>query len=101
MQEVLLALRDGTLTKEGVLPALQAAADGGGFSRRDLPGPCSDEELARIIGESARELSCLRLRHPRNTHRLLMGLVMDRVRGRVDGRMVAARLATAVPEVAS
>jgi glutamyl-tRNA(Gln) amidotransferase subunit E len=101
MRELLLALRNGTMMKEGVLPALQAAADGGSLSRSDLPGPCSDEELARIVAESTRELSGLRLRHPRNAHRVLMGLVMDRVRGRVDGSTVAARLASAVPEVAS
>jgi len=101
MRELLLALRDGLLTKEGLLPALHTAAGGGNFSRRELPGPCSDEELTRVIAECSRELRSMSLYDPANAQQVLMGLVMNRVRGRVDGSTVAALIAGAVPEVTS
>ena len=99
MREILHALRDGELTREGVLPCLLAAAGAGGFDRTMLPGPCSDAELSEIIADAARQLASLRLRHPDNARHVLMGLVMDRVRGRIDGKTVADRLPDIIPEI--
>ena len=98
LRQLLLALRDGLLTYEGLLPALQEIAERGSLHLEDLPGPCTTAELADIIAECRRNLAAFKLRDPRNAHTVLMGLVMHHVRGRVAGRTVAAQLGSAVSE---
>jgi Glu-tRNA(Gln) amidotransferase subunit E-like FAD-binding protein len=98
MREILLAHRDGALVKEGILPALMMVAAGREFSRQSLPPICSDGELSSAFERSAAELTSLNLFNPEKESEVLMGLVMDKVRGRIDGNAVAAKLAGAPAE---
>jgi glutamyl-tRNA(Gln) amidotransferase subunit E len=98
MREILLAHRDGALVKGGILPALTMVAMTGKFSRQFLPPICSDGELSSAIERSAAELKSLHLFKAEKEPEVLMGLVMDRVRGRIDGSVVAAKLAGAPAE---
>jgi glutamyl-tRNA(Gln) amidotransferase subunit E len=93
MREILLAYRDRALAKEGILPALMQVAAGQGFSRHSLPGLCSDRELSEAIERSESELSAMELHNPEKESDVLMGLVMNKVRGRIDGKVVAANFA--------
>ena len=92
MREILLAYRDRALAKEGILPVLMQVAAGQGFSRHSLPGLCSDRELSEAIERSETELSALELHNPEKEPDVLMGLVMNKVRGRIDGKVVANNL---------
>ena len=92
MREILLAHRDGALVKGGILPAMMMVATGGRFSRHSLPPICTDGELSDVIEESGAELRTIDLLNPQKESEVLIGLVMDKLRGRIDGDVVAVRL---------
>jgi len=98
MREILLAYRDGALVRGGILPAMMMVGAGGTFSRQSLPPVCSDGELSTAIEQSAAELESLELINPEKESDVLMGLVMDKLRGRIDGSLVAARVTGAPAE---
>jgi glutamyl-tRNA(Gln) amidotransferase subunit E len=90
--DVLLAHKNGSVAREGILPALLRAASGTPFSAVTLPPPCADGEIDQVIQNSTSEVSSMTLRHPEKRTNLLMGTIMERVRGRVEGIRVARRL---------
>ena len=98
MREVLRAVRDGVLAREGIQAVLERSAEEGGFSQEMLPAPCSGQELSAVIEECSGTLSGVLLRHPEKALQVLMGMIMNRVRGRCEGRLVARRAGTRVPE---
>ena len=93
LREVLLALRERALAREGVLPALLAVAEGNGFSREALPPPCTEDELNSVIRQCATEMSSVALHDPGKSQAVLTGLVMAKVRGRIAGSVVVERIA--------
>jgi glutamyl-tRNA(Gln) amidotransferase subunit E len=98
MREILLAIREKSLAREGILPSLLAVAQGSRFVRHDLPAPCSSDELKSIAGRCSADLQAIRLHSPAKARRKLMGLVMGHVRGRIPGRLVAQYLGLNAPE---
>jgi len=88
MREILTACKEGALAKEGVLPSLIQVADGHEFSRTSL-SPCSGVELAAEIRRAQQELSGIKVRRPEQVHNILMGILMKRVRGKVDGKTLS------------
>jgi glutamyl-tRNA(Gln) amidotransferase subunit E len=92
LKEILLAYKENVLAKEGILPVLLQVAAGSAFSRDALPGSCSDTEFLTLVGKAEEDVSAMRLHNPENRTAVLLGLVMQRVRGRVDGGEVARRL---------
>jgi len=98
LREVLLAYRDGLLAKEGILPILAQVASGSAFSRRTLPRPCTGEELRVLIAQTAATLASMKLHSPGKRATVLLGLVMEQVRGRIDGGEVARHMEGALKE---
>jgi glutamyl-tRNA(Gln) amidotransferase subunit E len=98
MQEILLAVRDGALAKEGIFPVLLRVATGTPFSRNALPPPCTAAELGSVREECASRIAAVRLHHPDLEKTVLMGEVMRRVRGRIDGGEVARAIGLPAPE---
>jgi glutamyl-tRNA(Gln) amidotransferase subunit E len=88
MSEVVRAFRDGTLAREGVIGTLAAIAGGTPFTHDAALAPCTPKELEAIIHESSVALQ-QNLRKPDRRKDALMGMIMNRVRGRVPGRAVA------------
>jgi Glu-tRNA(Gln) amidotransferase subunit E-like FAD-binding protein len=70
---------------------LMQVAGGGTFSRTDL-SHYSNDELAHAIGRSQQELSEIKVRRPERIHDILMGLLMNRVRGKIDGKALSTRI---------
>jgi glutamyl-tRNA(Gln) amidotransferase subunit E len=96
MNEILLALRDRQLTREGIVPLLRSLASGKSFTRDSLPSACTVAELNETVRSCSAALSKMTIRHPEKKQEILMGLVMNRVRGRIDGPTVAAKVAAEV-----
>jgi Glu-tRNA(Gln) amidotransferase subunit E-like FAD-binding protein len=92
------ALRDRLITREGLLPVLVAEAMGRSFSRDALPSMCPDRELTEIIDRCTAVLSTHPPRDPEQSKTVLMGKVMNQVRGRTEGRVVAQRIGLVTPE---
>ena len=99
MRELLLALREKRLSREGVLPVMVGIASGHGFSRQSLPPQCTEAELSQAIEDSINEVSGMEVRHPEKYQEILMGSLMQRVRGRTEGARVAERLTRQTSEV--
>jgi glutamyl-tRNA(Gln) amidotransferase subunit E len=99
MKELLIALKDHVLSREGIVPALYEIASGQEFSRESLPPPCTPAELDETVRNSLIALSKTKVRHPEKKPEVLMGLIMHELRGRIDGRVVAERIANMSPEV--
>lgn len=92
MREILLACRDRNLAREGILPQLLQVAAGSVFSRTALPGPCTEAELQALLAQAREELKTMKLHHPDKRPAILLGLLMQKVRGRADGRELKHRL---------
>jgi glutamyl-tRNA(Gln) amidotransferase subunit E len=89
MREVLLAFRDGRLVREGFYSALTQIAKEGTFSPPEI---CSQEELSAALDESASVVAAASLHNRGKAKVVQMAHVMNRLRGRIDGRIVAQRL---------
>ena len=99
MKELLLALKDHTLTREGILPALREIASGREFTRDSLPPLCSEEEFVEALNKSLSVISRTKIRRPEKKSEVLMGLIMNDLRGRIEGHVVATRIASISAEV--
>lgn len=98
---VLRALGEGRLLRDGLLPALRAICelgDGKAGLESLLPAPATDKELEQAVWEGVRALDCLTLHNPERRAHVLMGLVMEKLRGRADGAAAAARVRAALGE---
>jgi Glu-tRNA(Gln) amidotransferase subunit E-like FAD-binding protein len=93
MESLLGAWKDGVIVRESILPALAAIASGVPFDRGRLPGLCTPAELETVIQRMREQLERTPMANPEKTGRVLLGLVMEQVRGRIDGRTVAETLA--------
>jgi glutamyl-tRNA(Gln) amidotransferase subunit E len=85
-RELLVAHAGGRLAREGIYEAMRAPAPGGAIA---YPPPCSPAELEETIRGARTELSRTPLRHPDKEAEILMGMVMQQLRGRVPGAAVA------------
>ena len=99
MKELLLALKDHELTREGILPVLREIASGREFTRESLPLRCTDAEFEDTVKRSLNVLSKTKVRHPEKKAELLMGLVMNDLRGRIEGRVASEKTARILAEV--
>ena len=97
MREILNAYRERMLAKEGFLPVLMQIARGREFSRSDL-SLYTEGELAHAIERSRQELSGIKVRRPERIHDILMGLSMNRVRGKIDGKTLSTRITSITME---
>ena len=97
MRELLAAYKDGMLAKEG-FPGIMLQLAAGREFRHAALSHTSDEELAALIDRTRREFSGITLRHADQAHDVLMGMVMKKVRGRVDGRIVSEKLRSVIGE---
>jgi Glu-tRNA(Gln) amidotransferase subunit E-like FAD-binding protein len=91
MSDILLAYKEGYLAKEGILPSLLRFAYGHEFERHGSPG-VSKEEFDAELARSIKELKGMKIRHGDKTSEIMMGLIMSRVRGRMDGKLVSEKI---------
>ncbi len=97
MREILLAHKEGLLAREGFLPILIQLARGREFPRTSLY-TTSDEELTALIDRTCQEISEVQLRHADNKHDVLMGMVMNHIRGKVNGKHLSEKIRGIIEE---
>ena len=86
---LLRAYEQGLVAKEGILPALHDAVKYGVFDLDNLPPPIEDKDITEIIKNSLTEVRVKPLRDENNFEEVYKGIVMNRVRGRIDGTIVS------------
>lgn len=97
MNDIILAYKEGSLAKEGILPALLRVAYGHEFAAHGSPG-FSKEEFDSDLARSIKELKGMKIRRIDKTPKIMMGLIMNRVRGKIDGKLVSEKIAGMRPE---
>jgi glutamyl-tRNA(Gln) amidotransferase subunit E len=103
LDELLMAVREGRIAKEGIGPVLRAFADGTGsvdqaIARTGLVAVTSDE-LDRLAEEIVRKNAALLSARGDAAFAPLMGDLMREVRGRRDGKEVSEALRRAIQAV--
>ena len=86
MREILLAHKNGRLTREGILIAMELAMREGGFTGKPLPAPKPEAELMVHMKSADAALAKADTADRDQIRQWLMGLVMNKLRGRVPGR---------------
>lgn len=89
MEAIFLSFRDGLITKEGIFEAMRRAVMQEEFYHEDLPLRCSKEEMIAAVSDAQKELENIPMRNVKNKSILLMTLIMHKLRGRIDGEVVA------------
>jgi len=92
-EDILRALRDRRLFKEGILPLLEQALALGKSIDQLLPSPGTALELRESIVRTMQSLSGQRMNNDQGLMRRAMGMLMHTWRGRIDGTKVADELA--------
>jgi glutamyl-tRNA(Gln) amidotransferase subunit E len=92
VRAVLQAVKDGKLTKDGVLNVLRRAAKSG-FDAAALPSRLTKSELASFIEKAKQQVRYSTLHDVKNIPNLTLDKVMDEVRGRIPGADVAEEVA--------
>ena len=89
IKELLIIHKEGKIAREGILEMMLMKAKNGKF---EIPPACSEKELTGLIRESMKKLNETEIRNPEKKEQIIMGLIMSAVRGRVEGKKVAARV---------
>jgi glutamyl-tRNA(Gln) amidotransferase subunit E len=85
--------QDGKITREGIYLAMS-----GGFAADSIPAAPSAAEIDAAVRAGFGRLGSMKIHNPGKTDQILTGLVMDRIRGLVEGRDVAARVRSFLEE---
>jgi glutamyl-tRNA(Gln) amidotransferase subunit E len=78
----------GKLAAGGVYAVMRGLASDGMAADASLPVPASDAEIRAAIAAVDAQLAGMSIRKPARRKHLRMGMIMDRLRGRVDGRKI-------------
>ena len=89
MKGVFQLYKEGKITKDGILYAMKETIKSGKLTEDTLPRLCAQEELAATLKASKALLMGIRIRREEKRHKILMGMVMRRLRGRIEATVVA------------
>lgn len=89
MREIFHLYKKGKLPREGILPAMRNIIKHKEFSKELVPSFCSEKETKNAVKEAKKELSGIKLYNPNNNEKIFIGLLMKKLRGRVDGANIS------------
>jgi glutamyl-tRNA(Gln) amidotransferase subunit E len=90
LRQILETVAAGKLHREGVSMFMECTVRNGEFSEKLLPSPCSKEELDTIVSNSLEILNNTVLHNPEKKKEVLMGILMDELRGRIASAEIIA-----------
>jgi glutamyl-tRNA(Gln) amidotransferase subunit E len=93
MKEIFESYKKGKFTKDALYKTMKDAIRRGGFSEKELPEQCPKEELAAVVHGAVVLLSGVKVNHTEKKHEILMGLALEKLRGRIGIPIVAERIA--------
>ncbi len=82
----------GSIVREGVLMAIIFYLEKGWLNDEDILKPADEEEIEKTMDELIVKAGGMKLHKPGNITKVIMGLVMNELRGRVCGKMIAEKL---------
>ncbi len=90
--------RSGTISKDGVLMAMAGAAGGCWPGEDSFPPAPSAAEVEAVLLEEFERMKTLKISNPDKKEHVLTGMVMERLRGRVEGASVVPKVRLALKE---
>jgi len=75
--------------REAILVSMENTIKNHGFSGEAFPSPCTEKELEHAIITAENEMSNIRLYHKNNYKKVLFGLIMNDLRGRISSTAIA------------
>jgi len=89
MLQIFESISKGMITKDGVLSFLELVIRNNGYTEDILPKPFDSGLLELEFRTAIDELNKIQLINPENKYQLIMGIMMKRLRGRIEGKKVA------------
>lgn len=89
MQSILEAYKNKMIEKDGIYLAMERTILQGQFSLDILPQPASEIEIMDSLLNSKLLLNKIKLHNPEKSTDILIGMVMNSLRGRVDGANIS------------
>ncbi len=87
-EQIFKAYSDKKIVKAGIMYAMKKVAEAGEVTEDALKKPYSDDEIKDHIKKSLEKFENISLRKPKMKTKVLMGEVMDELRGGADGEKV-------------
>jgi glutamyl-tRNA(Gln) amidotransferase subunit E len=84
--------KSGKVSREGVYMAMKEVAANGHATSNDPPPVPGAADIEALIRRAADRLACFKVHNPPKKAHILMGLVMNEVRGLVEGSAAAAQV---------
>lgn len=86
INDILKAYKDGLIAKEGLLPVMYESVKSGIFDAKNLPSQIKAKEMKEVIANCVIEMNRKKIHNNDKRVFVLKGIVMDNVRGRIDGK---------------
>jgi glutamyl-tRNA(Gln) amidotransferase subunit E len=88
-EKVFKLFSSGKILKDAVLIVLDMFLRYGQIDEAKLPSPCTDDEINIRVGMAMKQINHITLINPEKKYEIVMGIIMDDLRGRVQGIMVS------------
>jgi glutamyl-tRNA(Gln) amidotransferase subunit E len=91
LNDLLIAYKNGLIPKDGLLYAMRKMAEEN-LNINDIISPAvSSEELEKTFIKAESEVTSMKLINKNNKEKLILGFVMNNLRGRINGKTAAER----------
>ena len=88
-EEIFEAFKSGIITREGIFLAMKSLMANG---KLRFPKKIKPTELSKVIKDSKIAIKKMKIQKDEKKTEILLGLIMDKVRGIVDGKLVAEKI---------
>jgi glutamyl-tRNA(Gln) amidotransferase subunit E len=99
LEQIFNALRQERITPDGLLNLMEQVLKNDNFNEKELPPLATPEELTQTIQTAVKQLETMRIYNPDQKPAITMGLVMQKLRGRSPGKVVASAIQKYFQEV--
>jgi glutamyl-tRNA(Gln) amidotransferase subunit E len=89
---VLKVYSDGKIPKDALFITLKNVVELGAFTEEVIPRPLDHEDLEKEIKIQTEQLNQVKLYFPANKEKVLIGLLMNKLRGRIPAKVVAEKI---------
>lgn len=91
-ESILKAYSENKIPKDALLTTLRTAAELGAFTEEVIFNPADKKEIDDTISVATNDLDKMKIFNPENKEKLLMGMIMKKLRGRVSANDIAQRI---------
>ena len=92
LENILRAYSDGKIPADALLKTLRTVVELGEFTEEVIPTPLNPKELKEEIKLGSNEISHVKLYKETNKEKILMGVLMKKLRGRIPAKVVAEKM---------